>query len=60
MIFATLATGKVMCIRYHVFHGIAMSGINSALINLVFDYVPVVNRADSLAITQSAAGLPAF
>ena len=60
MIYATPATGKVMYILYHVFHGIALGGINSALINLVFDYVPVENRADSLAITQSAAGLTGF
>jgi len=60
MIYATPATGKVMYILYHVFHGIALGGINSALINLVFDYVLVENRADSLAITQSAAGLTGF
>ena len=37
-----------------------MGGINSALINLVFDYVDPDKRADSLAISQAASGLAGF
>ena len=53
-------TGKVMFVLYYIFHGIALGGINSALINLIFDYVPVEQRADSLAITQAIAGFTGF
>jgi hypothetical protein len=38
----------------------ALGGINSALINLIFDYVPIEKRADSLAIAQAIAGLAGF
>lgn len=60
MIFAVPSTGKVMFIGYHIFHGIAFGGINSALTNLIFDYVPEEKRADSLAITQAFAGAIGF
>lgn len=45
---------------HFIAHGIALAGINSALINLIFDYVPHEKRADSLAITQSLSGLMGF
>ena len=60
VIFAVPSTGKYMFILYYVFNGIAHGGINSALINLIFDYVPSEKRADSLAITQAIAGLTGF
>jgi len=60
VIFAVPATGKVMFILYYVLHGIALGGINSALINLIFDYVPLEKRADSLAVTQALAGVTGF
>ena len=59
-ILAVPNTGKVMFVLYYIFHGIALGGINSALINLIFDYVPVEQRADSLAITQAIAGFTGF
>lgn len=60
MCFAIPANGALMVLLYFVLHGIALGGVNSALINLVFDYVPAEKRADSLAITQAAAGLTGF
>lgn len=45
---------------HFITHGVALAGINSALINLIFDYVPHEKRADSLAITQSLSGLMGF
>ena len=60
VIFAVPATGKIMFILYYILHGIALGGINSALINLVFDYVPIEKRSDSLAFTQATAGLTGF
>ena len=60
VIFAVPSTGKIMFIMYQLLHGIALGGINSALINLIFDYVPTESRADSIAITQALAGLVGF
>lgn len=57
---ATPANGKIMLLFYYAFHGIAMGGTNSAMTNLVFDYVSVEKRADSLAICQAASGLAGF
>ncbi|MBE6740473.1 MAG: MFS transporter [Ruminococcaceae bacterium] len=52
--------GKIMFTLYYVFHGISQSGINSAFINMVFDYVPNEKRADSLAICQAVSGVVGF
>ena len=45
---------------YNVLHAMAFGGINSSMINLVFDFVSVEKRSDSLAITQVLAGLAGF
>lgn len=58
--FAVPSNGSFIFILYYLFYGIAMGGINSALINLIFDYIPQERRADSLAITQAFAGLSGF
>ena len=60
VVFANPTTGKLTFILYYIFNGIAQGGINSALINLIYDYVPLEKRADSLAITQAVAGLVGF
>lgn len=60
VIFSVLSNGKIMFMLYYIFHGIAMGGINSALINLIFDYAPYEKRADALAISQAASGLAGF
>ena len=57
---ATPATGLPCFALYFVFHSVAMGGINSALTNLVFDYVPHEKRADSLAFSQALAGVAGF
>lgn len=53
---ATPATGKICFALYYILDGIAMGGANSAVINLIFDYVPVEKRADSLALSSAVAG----
>lgn len=58
--FAVPSNGFIMFLIYYICHGIALGGINSALINLVFDYVPVSERADALALSQAVAGLSGF
>ncbi len=60
IIFATPKTGIICFALYYIFHSIALGGINSALINLIFSYVPHEKRADSLAISQATAGLIGF
>ena len=60
MVFAVPANGIVMYALYIIIHSIAMGGLNSAMINLIYDYVEVNKRADSLAITQAFAGLTGF
>lgn len=58
--FAVPANGRILFTLYYVFNGIAMGGINSALINLVFDYAPTRQRADALAICQACSGVVGF
>ncbi len=58
--FATPATAKVAVALYYLIHGIAMGGINSALTNLIFDYIAPEKRADSLALCQAMAGTVGF
>ena len=60
IVLAVPSNGAVMFTLYYIFHGVAMGGVNSALINLVFDYVAPEKRADSLAICQAASGLVGF
>lgn len=60
VIFAVPSNGKIMFMLYYVLHGISMGGINSALINLIFDHVASEKRADSLAISQASAGAAGF
>ncbi len=60
IVFAVPSNGFIMFILYYVAHGIAMGGINSALINMVFDYAPYEIRSDAVAITQSVAGVTGF
>ena len=59
-VMAVPQNGKVMFVLYYVFHGAAMGGINSALTNMVFDYVPQPRRSDSLAVCQALSGTVGF
>ena len=58
--FATPLNGKVMFILHYILYGIAMAGINSALINLCYDYAPVEKRVGALAVTQALSGIVGF
>lgn len=57
---ATPGNGKVMFVLYYVFHSISLGGLNSAITNLIYDYTPQPQRADSLAICRAASGLIGF
>lgn len=37
-----------------------MGGINSTLTNLIFDYVVLEKRSDSLVISETVSGLAGF
>ena len=59
-IFTVPSNGSVFFIAYSACHAIAQAGINSALINLVYDYVDQSHRADAIAITQTVSGVIGF
>jgi len=52
--------GRVTWMIASIFSGIASGGINSALVNVIFDCVPMERRSDSLAISQSLSGVVGF
>lgn len=58
--FASPKTGLWAFLLYSVFSGIANAGINSALINLVYDFARPEQRADALALSQACAGTAGF
>ena len=58
--FAVPSNGVVMFLGYYVLWGLAMGGINSAELNMVFDYAPPERRSDSLAVCQTMSGLAGF
>lgn len=60
VIFANKETGTVCFILCYVFFSAAMGGINSSLINLVFDVAPKEIRSDALALTQAFSGAAGF
>ena len=59
-VFCVPENGKIMFTAYKILYSISMGGINSALINLCYDYVSVEKRVHALAVTQALAGLAGF
>ncbi len=53
-------SGLIGFLLYYIFTSIASAGTSSATTNLVFDYVPLEERADALAITQALGGTAGF
>lgn len=58
--FATPQNGHVFFTIHYILYGIAMGAINSALINLCYDYAPTQKRVGALAITQAISGVVGF
>lgn len=58
--FAVPKNGLIMFGLYYIFNGVALGGISSALINLIYDYVTIEKRVDSLALCQAASGIFGF
>ncbi len=60
MSFTAPANGTVLYPIYTLLKGIAMGGINSSFINMVFDYARAEDRSDSLALCQAVTGIVHF
>ena len=58
--FATPENGRAFFMLHYILYGISMGAINSALINLCYDYAPVEKRVGALAITQALSGIVGF
>lgn len=59
-IFTCPANGKILYPIYYGLYCISMAGINSAMINLIYDYVQPEDRTGALAFNQSVSGVAGF
>jgi len=59
-VFITPSNGKVMYIIYYVLYCIGCAGINSSIINLIYDYVDYDKRISALALVNTASGFAGF
>ena len=57
---AVPSNGQVMFSLHYIFYGAAMGGINSAQINLIYDYVCPEKRKDTLSIKNTFCGFFGF
>ena len=58
--FTVPSNGKVFFTVYYVLHAVAMAGINSAAINLIYDYADKEKRVGALALKSTLAGFAGF
>lgn len=59
-IFTVPANGKVFYTIYYLLYAVGMAGINSATINLIYDYVDDEERTGALALKSTLAGFAGF
>ena len=59
-IFTVPENGKIFYTIYYMLNAIAMAGINSATINLIYDYVNKEKRVGALALKSTLAGFAGF
>ncbi len=59
-IFTAPQNGKILYFIFYILYAIGMAGINSATINLIYDYVDYNNRTSALALQQTFAGFSGF
>ncbi len=52
--------GPAFYIIYYMLNAIAMAGINSGTVNLIYDYTPYTRRTGALAIKNTIAGFAGF
>ena len=58
--FTTPSNGKIFYTIHYVLYAIAMAGINSGAINLIYEFVDKDKRMGALALSQSIAGIAGF
>jgi MFS family permease len=58
--FTTPSNAHVMFVIYRLLNAVAMAGINSGCINLVYDYVAPDRRVSALALQNTVAGTAGF
>ena len=58
--FTVPSNGKVFYSVYYILYAIGMAGINSATINLIYDYVDKEKRVGALALKSALAGFAGF
>ena len=58
--FITPSNGKYMYIVYYVLYCIGCAGINSSVINLIYDYVDYDKRTSALALVNAVSGFAGF
>ncbi|MDY6023636.1 MAG: MFS transporter [Candidatus Borkfalkiaceae bacterium] len=59
-VFTVPENGKVFYTIYYMLYAISMAGINSATINLIFDYVEKGKRTGALALKSTVCGFAGF
>ncbi len=59
-IFTAPSNGKWLYFIHYVLYCVGMAGINSAAINLIYDYVEQDQRTSALALQQTFAGVAGF
>lgn len=59
-IFTIPKNGSILYVFYIVLHSISMAGINSSVINLIYDYVEPKKRTAALALKSAFAGFAGF
>ena len=52
--------GGAFYIAYGILHAVAMAGINSGTVNLIYDYIPAEQRTGALAIKNTFVGFIGF
>ncbi|MBQ8510338.1 MAG: MFS transporter [Clostridia bacterium] len=58
--FTVPSNGKVMFTLYYCIYAVSMAGINSGLMNIIFDFVPHNDRAAALGIKYAVGGSASF
>lgn len=58
--FISPSNGQVLYTLYYILYMIGMAGINSSLINLIYDYVDTSQRTSALALMQTLSGTAGF
>lgn len=58
--FATPSNGKVVFTVYSILHAVAMAGINSGSINLIYEHYSGENKTGALAFSHAISGLCGF